>query len=153
MATSRLAQQEIEMVSQKTRIDSLLSAMTALQQSKTLLEKEITHQHEKVNLLQREIAGKSTHIADLQTEMERVKQENVSCLERNEELTHTQSVYAGITRNLISDLEVQQLKVINLTLALERMDSLNIHLVKKSKKELSDKKYKKALEKLGFVFQ
>lgn len=153
LATSRLAKQEIEMASQKTRIDSLIMSVHELQQSKTRLEKEINHQLEKVNLLQREIAGKSMHITDLQNEMERVKQENVSCLERNAELTHTQSVYAGITRNLISDLEVQQLKVMNLTLALERMDSLNIHLVKKSKKELSDKKYKKALEKLGFVFQ
>jgi hypothetical protein len=62
------------------------------------------------------------------------------------------SLYACITKNLLSELEIQQLKVMNLTLAVNRQDSSNIHLIKKAKKEMSDKKYKKALEKLGFVF-
>lgn len=148
-----LATKEMEIKTNHIQIDSLEKAMSQLAYQQQILEKELAHQQEKVSMLNRELTGKSSHITDLQNELDEVKQENLSYASKNESLSHAQSVYAGITRTLISELEMQQLKVMNLTLAMERMDSLNIHLVKKSKKELSDKKYKKALEKLGFVFQ
>ena len=53
---------------------------------------------------------------------------------------------------MLEELEVKNLKVLNLSLALQKQDSLNIHLVKRTKQNISDKKLKKSLEKLGFVF-
>jgi hypothetical protein len=89
----------------------------------------------------------------LNVELKRIQDEKDLITKSNEALIQSNTTYVGITKNLLSDLEVQYLKVLNLSIALERQDSLNIHLVKKVKREMSDKKYKRALEKLGFVFE
>ncbi len=68
------------------------------------------------------------------------------------DLHNSNSVNAEIIKKMLEELEVKNLKVLNLSLALQKQDSLNIHLVKRTRKNISDKKLKKSLEKLGFVF-
>lgn len=136
--------------------DAMITAgqnqLAALEKSVADLEKEISFHKEKIAWMREEAKEKSERISDLKSQVDMLYTENEAFTRKNDELIHSNSVYAGITRNLLVELEVQHLKVMNLTLALNRKDSLNVHLVKKAKQEMSDKKYKKALEKLGFVF-
>lgn len=133
-------------------IEDQQKSLAALEKSVADLEKEISFQNEKLAWMAADTKEKSGRIDDLKSQVDKLYIENEAFTRKNDELIHSNSVYAGITRNLIVELEVQHLKVMNLTLALNRKDSINVHLVKKAKKEMSDKKYKKALEKLGFVF-
>lgn len=133
-------------------ITELQSSVLAFRAAVAGLEMELAHQKEKTTWLTKESAQKSERIQEMQQELKVVHQQNEAFAKKNDDLVQVNSVYSGITKNLLSELEVQNLKVMNLTLALTRQDSVNIHLIKKAKKEMSDKKYKKALEKLGFVF-
>lgn len=147
------SKQETKAALQKQQYDSLMVLHQQLIQANMILEKEWGFAKEKIQMLTKETNKNSDYILGLKQEMEVLRNEKSAVDFKNEELIKTQGVFAGITKNLLSELEMSQLKVMNLTLALERTDSLNIHLVKKAKKEISEKKYKKALEKLGFVFQ
>jgi hypothetical protein len=95
---------------------------------------------------------KDERLKALDSHLSSVKSSNDELLKRIEGLSSSNIVNVGIMKKLLEDQEIQQLKVLNLSLALQKQDSLNIHLVKKSKTIISDDKLKKTLEKLGFVF-
>ncbi|MBK9736965.1 MAG: hypothetical protein IPO92_19250 [Saprospiraceae bacterium] len=81
-----------------------------------------------------------------------VKTTNADLSKRMDDLSLSNKVNVDIMKKLLEEAEIQHLKVLNLSLALQKQDSLNIHLVKRSKKNISEQKVKKSLEKLGFVF-
>jgi chromosome segregation ATPase len=100
------------------------------------------------------------HEIDLRAEQLKAAEENSAFVKTtNDELTkrvadlhNSNNVNAEIIKKMLEELESKNLKVLNLSLALQKQDSLNIHLVKRTKQNISDKKLKKSLEKLGFVF-
>lgn len=140
-------------ITQSATISDLLSSVDSLKKSNEILQNTVRHQEEINVLLKSDVRFKSDRMDELNVELKRVQDEKDLITKSNEALIQSNTTYVGITKNLLSDLEVQYLKVLNLSIALERQDSLNIHLVKKVKREMSDKKYKRALEKLGFVFE
>lgn len=140
-------------ITQSATISDLLNSLDSLKKANEILQNTVRHQEEINVLLKSDVRFKSDRIDELNVELKRVQDEKDLITKSNEALIQSNTTYVGITKNLLSDLEVQYLKVLNLSIALERQDSLNIHLVKKVKREMSDKKYKKALEKLGFVFE
>lgn len=105
-----------------------------------------------IRSLEKESKYKDEKMDDLRNENKVVSEMNTNLNKRNDDLTASTKVNADIVKKILEELELQNLKVLNLSLALEKQDSLNIHLVKRTKKNLSDKKLKKSLEKLGFVF-
>ncbi len=138
---------------QSAYITDLQNSIDSLEYSNEMLTKTLRHQEEINDLLKSETKLKEDRLFELTAELKSVQQEKEIIAKSNETLIQSNSTYVGITKTLLSDLELQHLKVLNLSIALERQDSLNIHLVKKVKREMSDKKYKRALEKLGFVFE
>lgn len=140
-------------VTQSATISDLLNSLDSLKKVNEILQNTVRHQEEINVLLKSDLKFKSDRIDGLNVELKRIQDEKDVITKSNEALIQSNTTYVGITKNLLSDLEVQHLKVLNLSIALERQDSLNIHLVKKVKREMSDKKYKRALEKLGFVFE
>jgi hypothetical protein len=140
-------------ITQSATISDLLSSVDSLKKANEILQNTVRHQEEINVLLKSDVRFKSDRIDELNVELKRIQDEKDIITKSNEALIQSNTTYVGITKNLLSDLEVQYLKVLNLSIALERQDSLNIHLVKKVKREMSDKKYKRALEKLGFVFE
>src|SRR5690606_1684367 len=127
------SKQEAIVALQKQQYDSLKVSHQKLIQANMILEKEWGFAKEKIQMLTKESNKNSDYILELKQEMEILKTEKSAVDFKNEELIKTQGVFAGITKNLLSELEMNHLKVMNLTLALERTDSLNIHLVKKTK--------------------
>ena len=71
---------------------------------------------------------------------------------RIEELTLATKINADIMKRTFEELNNQNLKVLNLSLALQKHDTLNPSSVKKTSNNLTDEKLKKSLEKVGFVF-
>ncbi len=140
-------------ITQSATISDLMNSVDSLKKSNEILQNTVRHQEEINVLLKSDVRFKSDRMDELNVELKRVQDEKDIITKSNEALIQSNTTYVGITKNLLSDLEVQYLKVLNLSIALERQDSLNIHLVKKVKREMSDKKYKRALEKLGFVFE
>lgn len=140
-------------IAQSATISDLISSVDSLKKANEILQNTVRHQEEINVLLKSDVRFKSDRIDELNVELKRIQDEKDLITKSNEALIQSNTTYVGITKNLLSDLEVQYLKVLNLSIALERQDSLNIHLVKKVKREMSDKKYKRALEKLGFVFE
>lgn len=98
------------------------------------------------------IEDKNETIVMLNKNIDFVNEVNNKLDVRINELSASNKVNTQIMEKMVVDLEHQNLKVLNLTLALQRKDSVNIQLVKQSRKNVSDKKVKKSLEKLGFVF-
>ncbi len=95
---------------------------------------------------------KDTRLKDMEEHLNFAKSSSEELTKRIEGLSASNKVNVDIMKKLLEEQEVQQLKVLNLSLALQKQDSLNIHLVKKSKRNISDEKLKRTLEKLGFVF-
>lgn len=69
-----------------------------------------------------------------------------------DQLHHANQSNAELMQKMLEEMELKNLKVLNLSLALQQQDSMNIHLVKKTRSKISEKKLRKSLEKLGFVF-
>lgn len=153
MMTQKFQTSYEQNVTQSATISDLLNSLDSLKKANEILQNTVRHQEEINVLLKSDLKFKSDRIDDLNVELKRIQDEKDVITKSNEALIQSNTTYVGITKNLLSDLEVQHLKVLNLSIALERQDSLNIHLVKKVKREMSDKKYKRALEKLGFVFE
>lgn len=153
MMTQKFQTSYEQNVTQSATISDLLNSLDSLKKANEILQNTVRHQEEINVLLKSDLKFKSDRIDDLNVELKRIQDEKDVITKSNEALIQSNTTYVGITKNLLSDLEVKHLKVLNLSIALERQDSLNIHLVKKVKREMSDKKYKRALEKLGFVFE
>jgi hypothetical protein len=153
MMTQKFQTSYEQNVTQSATISDLLNSLDSLKKANEILQNTVRHQEEINVLLKSDLKFKSDRIDGLNIELKRIQDEKDVITKSNEALIQSNTTYVGITKNLLSDLEVQHLKVLNLSIALERQDSLNIHLVKKVKREMSDKKYKRALEKLGFVFE
>ena len=102
--------------------------------------------------MKKEHSFKDEKIRDIENNLIFVKTSNVDLSKRMDELSTSNKLNVDFMKKLLEEAEVQHLKVLNLSLALQKQDSLNIHLVKRTKKNISDKKLKKSLEKLGFVF-
>lgn len=107
---------------------------------------------QKIETMKKEHSFKDEKIRDIENNLIFVKTSNVDLSKRMDELSTSNKLNVDIMKKLLEEAEVQHLKVLNLSLALQKQDSLNIHLVKRTKKNISDKKLKKSLEKLGFVF-
>lgn len=107
---------------------------------------------EKLEASRKEHLNKDKVIQGLEDDLIFVKSSNAELSKRTDELSASNKINVDIMKKLLEDSELQHLKVLNLSLALQKQDSLNIHLVKRTKKNISDEKLKKSLEKLGFVF-
>ena len=107
---------------------------------------------QKMEFFKKEHFFKDDKIRDIENNLTFVKTSNDELTKRIDDLSTTNKLNVDIMKKLLEDAEVQHLKVLNLSLALQKQDSLNIHLVKRTKKNISDQKIKKSLEKLGFVF-
>ncbi|MBK7524213.1 MAG: hypothetical protein IPN49_17490 [Saprospiraceae bacterium] len=106
----------------------------------------------KMENMQKEDLLKEATIKSLEDHLTFVKTTNNDLSKRMDDLSLSNKVNVDIMKKLLEEAEIQHLKVLNLSLAIQKQDSLNIHLVKRSKKNISDQKLKKSLEKLGFVF-
>lgn len=151
----------LEMSVSQTKIDLELSNNLVSEYAKNNLETEqklLSAQHEiqmkdqKAESVKKEQFLKDQTIQNLESNLDFVKSTNIEISKRMDDLSAAAKVNVDIMKKLLEDSEVQQLKVLNLSLALQKQDSLNIHLVKRTKKNISDQKLKKSLEKLGFVF-
>lgn len=105
-----------------------------------------------IQMQEQDNSYKSDKIRSLEENVAYLRSNNKLLNERIDVLTESSKLNTGIVKKLLEDLENQNLKVLNLTLAMEKQDSLNIQSVKKTKKNMSDEKLRKSLEKLGFVF-
>ncbi|MBK9734089.1 MAG: hypothetical protein IPO92_03610 [Saprospiraceae bacterium] len=110
---------------------------------------ELKNKVEKLNLEKDHLKKR---VDDLENGFQFAKKNNDNLTERISDLSGSTKVNADIMKRTLEELELQNQKVLGLSLAMEKKDSLNILLVKKAKKKMSDKKLKKSLEKLGFVF-
>ncbi|MFZ1702710.1 MAG: hypothetical protein WAT79_00110 [Saprospiraceae bacterium] len=144
---------EVDINLLQTKMEQKDSTIFQLEKAISNLQNAIEKQDLKIEYLNREVQFKNEKIRGLETDLMYVKTLHDTVSRKNDYLTKSHKVFAEITKNLLEELEMQNLKVLNLSIAVEQRDSLNIHLVKKAKRNMSDKKYKKALEKLGFVFQ
>jgi chemotaxis protein MotB len=129
-------------------------------QNNVLLDKNLASaQHDaklkdqKIESLQKEHIYKDEKINSLETNLVETKNNNEQLSKRVDEMYVAGKVNVDIMKKMMEESENQNLKILNLSLALQKQDSLNIHLVKRAKKKkVSDEKIKKSLEKLGFVF-
>lgn len=145
-----LLEEKLEMAYQA--IDSCQSKnaeyLVNLEASKS--ETQVANQ--KIAALQNEVKMNMDLIRVAEENTAFVKATNEDLNKRIDVLHNSNAVNADIIKKMLEELEVKNLKVLNLSLALQKQDSLNIHLVKRTKQNISDKKLKKSLEKLGFVF-
>jgi hypothetical protein len=103
-----------------------------------LLKNDISHKEDKIKLL---------------TENEAFfKKTNHNLTEKLNSFAETSLVNADVMKKTLLELDKQNLKVAELSQNLQHKDSLNILLVKKVKKESTNKKLINSIEKLGFIF-
>ncbi|MBK7787987.1 MAG: hypothetical protein IPJ54_05310 [Saprospiraceae bacterium] len=145
-----LLEQKLEMANQT--IDSCKVQNAAMRVSLESSKAETQVANQKINSLQNELVMKDELIKASENNTTFVKEANEDLNKRITDLHTSNAVNADIIKKMLEELEVKNLKVLNLSLALQKQDSLNIHLVKRTKQNISDKKLKKSLEKLGFVF-
>lgn len=124
----------------------------ALEQKLTTAYHENQLKDQKMASMKKEDLQKDLAIKSMEDNLIFAKSTNADLIKRIDELSASNKVNVDIMKKLLEEAETQHLKVLNLSLALQKQDSLNIHLVKRSKKNISDQKLKKSLEKLGFVF-
>jgi len=124
----------------------------ALEQKLTTAFHENQLMDQKMASMKKEDLQKDLAIKSMEDNLIFAKSTNADLIKRIDELSASNKVNVDIMKKLLEEAETQHLKVLNLSLALQKQDSLNIHLVKRSKKNISDQKLKKSLEKLGFVF-
>ena len=145
-----LLEQKLEMANQT--IDSCKVQNVALKVSLESSKAETQVANQKINALQNELLMKDELIKASENNTAFVKEANEDLNKEITEHHNPNALNADIIKKMLEELEVKNLKVLNLSLALQKQDSLNIHLVKRTKQNISDKKLKKSLEKLGFVF-
>ncbi|HMS98968.1 MAG TPA: hypothetical protein PKA12_09490 [Saprospiraceae bacterium] len=145
-----LLENKLEMANQT--IDSCKVQNAALRVSLESSKAETQVANQKINALQNDLLMKDELIKASENNTAFVKEANEDLNKRITDLHNSNAVNADIIKKMLEELEVKNLKVLNLSLALQKQDSLNIHLVKRTKQNISDKKLKKSLEKLGFVF-
>ena len=145
-----MLEQKLELANQA--IDSCKVQNAAMRVSLESSKAETQVANQKINSLQNELVMKDELIKASENNTTFVKEANEDLNKRITDLHTSNAVNADIIKKMLEELEVKNLKVLNLSLALQKQDSLNIHLVKRTKQNISDKKLKKSLEKLGFVF-
>jgi chemotaxis protein MotB len=124
----------------------------ALEQKLLTAHNENQLKDQKMESMKKEDLLKDVTIKSMEDNLSFVKNTNAELSKRMDDLSLSNKVNVDIMKKLLEEAEMQHLKVLNLSLALQKQDSLNIHLVKRSKKNISEQKVKKSLEKLGFVF-
>ncbi|MBP8726266.1 MAG: hypothetical protein KBF37_01265 [Saprospiraceae bacterium] len=117
-------------------------SLSSIVYKQTLRVKELEHT---VNDQEQKIGSSIVEVQTLTTEVSRLTK-------WVDDLSQTCKTNAEIMRRTMDDLNTQQLKVLNLSLALQRFDSMQISSVKRAKKQLSEEKIRRSLEKVGFVF-
>lgn len=127
-----------DLISSMSKVDSLTSLL--YQQSLRISKMESNYQFQSEKLER----CKADYLV--------MEQENQKLVLQSETMVQISKINADIMKKTMEDLNTQQLKVLNLSLALQRYDSLQISAVKKPKKQLSEEKLKRSLEKVGFVF-
>jgi hypothetical protein len=142
----------IELEEAKSRISFLDGHFSLAIDTINMLNLQANLKEEKILSLKNEVLLKEENINNIKQFLEKEKEWNEYLISKNEDLLKTNKSYGELTKNLVENLENQNLRVLNLALALEKSDTSKVAQVRKSKRELTDQKYKKALEKLGFVF-
>ncbi|HLO55983.1 MAG TPA: hypothetical protein VK169_16945 [Saprospiraceae bacterium] len=143
---------QIELQRANNLVDECSKTNLNLEQKLLNANFEAQLKDEKLEASRKEHLYKDKVIQGLEDDLIFVKSSNTELSKRTDELSASNKMNVDIMKKLLEDSELQHLKVLNLSLALQKQDSLNIHLVKRTKKNISDEKLKKSLEKLGFVF-
>jgi chemotaxis protein MotB len=149
---SSFTQSQIELQASKNQFIECSLNSKELERNIILANHENSLKNLTIESVKNECKLKDDRIKDLDQQLSFVKTSNEDLIKRIDGLSNSNNVNIEIMKKLLEDQEVEQLKVLNLSLALQKQDSLNIHLVKKSKRKISDDKLKRTLEKLGFVF-
>ena len=126
-----LLEHKLELANQA--IDSCKVQNASLRVSLESSKAETQVAQQKINSLQSELTMKDELIKASENNTAFVKESNEDLNKRITDLHNSNAVSADIIKKMLED-------------------SLNIHLVKRTKQNISDKKLKKSLEKLGFVF-
>lgn len=145
-----LLEKKLEIAYEKIDSCEMINAELKVNLEKSKAETQLAA--EKSLALQNEVRLREEQLKVASESAAFVKASNEELSKRVTDLHNSNNVNAEIIKKMLEELEVKNLKVLNLSLALQKQDSLNIHLVKRTKKNISDKKLKKSLEKLGFVF-
>lgn len=106
----------------------------------------------KVDKMESELEYKNDKIKNLQESETFLKRNNDELAIRMNDISQSTMVNADIMKRTILELDKQNQRVLELSQSNMQKDSLNVLLVKKVKKRMSDKKLMSALEKLGFIF-
>jgi aspartate oxidase len=107
---------------------------------------------EKIEALKRESKIKDDKLKIMEDHLSLARKSNEDLSNQVDQLHHANQSNAELMQKMLEEMELKNLKVLNLSLALQQQDSMNIHLVKKTRSKISEKKLRKSLEKLGFVF-
>lgn len=105
----------------------------------------------KIESLEKDNDNKKDKIKDLDRELKFVRETNEVLNKTIEDISGTTKVNAEIMGKTLEELANKNSAILDLTASLNKKDSLNVVLVKRVKKKLSDRKLKRSLEKLGFV--
>lgn len=128
-----MLEQKLEMANQT--IDSCKVQNAALRVSLESSKAETQVANQKINSLQNELVMKDELIKASENNTTFVKEANEDLNKRITDLHTSNAVNADIIKKMLEELEVKNLKVLNLSLALQKQDSLNIHLVKRTKQK------------------
>ena len=122
------------------------------------VEKDLVEEKEKTDELKLEIKKLEVTVDHKNDKIKDLERELKFALETNEvynntivDISGTTKVNAEIMGKTLQELTEKNAAILELTSSMNKKDSLNIVLVKKVKKKLSDRKLKRSLEKLGFV--
>ena len=149
---NRLIEKERENKSLQSDYTALIGQHSRLKDTLLVQKFENILEIEKKESLNKELKEKDKIISNLESRMVNKDKTIEDLNNKNDNLIDANKRYSDITKSLIENLENQNLKVLNLALSLQKQDSLNVRSVHKTNREISEQKYKKALEKLGFVF-
>lgn len=105
----------------------------------------------KIEILEKENDSKKEKIKDLDRELKFARENNEVLNKTIQDISGTTKVNAEIMGKTLQELADKNSAIMDLTASLNKKDSLNVVLVKRVKKKLSDRKLKRSLEKLGFV--
>lgn len=159
VSSRKYKQLELSYIQSKNDLQNSNNLVSEYTKNNLSLEQKLLSAHHESQLMDQKIESmkkenrlKDETIQNMENNLSFVKTTNVDLSKRMDDLSTSNKINIDIMKKLLEDAEVQHLKVLNLSLALQKQDSLNIHLVKRTKKNISDQKLKKSLEKLGFVF-
>jgi chemotaxis protein MotB len=117
-----------------------------------VLDRELTNSKEENKILKAELAYKAEKINDFDSRVVFLMKTNELLTEQIANLSSSTKVNANIMKRTIEELSLQSQKISLLSYNISKKDSLNVLLVKKIKRKMTDKKLSKSLEKLGFIF-